>query len=235
VGGPRRKVCRRDGASATDLIISFRDRGREGKNGFVLITPARPLVLGSASPRRREMIAMLGVPAVIRAAQVDESQQPGEAPEGYLERVTRTKLDAIRGSSVDPREAAGVLVADTIVVAPSGNILGKPADEDDARAMIDRLAGVTHVVSTRFVLAKAHAEAPIAHAQTVTTRVTFRALFPDEARAYAATGEGRDKAGAYAVQGRAAAFVERIEGSYTNVVGLPLSEVVVAMRALGWL
>jgi septum formation protein len=90
-------------------------------------------------------------------------------------------------------------------------------------------------VRTRFLLADVAAAAPPAHAQTVVTRVTFRSIPEGEALAYAATGEGRDKAGGYAVQGRAAAFVERIDGSYTNVVGLPLCEVVVAMRALGWL
>jgi septum formation protein len=99
--------------------------------------------------------------------------------------------------------------------------------------MIERLAGATHLVSTRFALAAP--SGPALHAQTVTTRVAFRALAPGEAAAYAATGEGRDKAGAYAVQGRASAFIASLEGSYTNVVGLPLSEVVVAMRALGWL
>ena len=88
---------------------------------------------------------------------------------------------------------------------------------------------------TRFLLAAVSPSTPPAHAQTVVTRVAFRPLGPEEARAYAATGEGRDKAGAYAVQGRASAFVERIEGSYTSVVGLPLCEVVVALRALGWL
>jgi septum formation protein len=89
-------------------------------------------------------------------------------------------------------------------------------------------------VSTRFLLAEVAAGAPVAHAQTVSTRVTFRALAGGEARAYARTGEGRDKAGAYALQGRAAAFIERIEGSYTAVIGLPLCEVVAALRALGW-
>jgi septum formation protein len=128
-----------------------------------------------------------------------------------------------------------VLVADTIVVAPGGVILGKPGDDDEAAAMVERLAGGTHEVSTRFALAEAAHAAPVACAQTVTTRVAFRAVSRQEARAYAATGEGRDKAGAYAVQGRAAAFIERIEGSYTSVVGLPLSEVVVAMRGLRWI
>jgi septum formation protein len=200
----------------------------------VRIEPAHPLVLGSASPRRREMIALLGVPFVVRTADADESQRAGEAPGAYLERVARAKLDAVRASLGDA-PAAGILVADTIVVAPGGAILGKPRDDDEARAMIERLAGATHEVSTRFLLGAPRPGDAVAHAQTVTTRVTFRAVSPAEVRAYAATGEGRDKAGAYAVQGRAAAFVERIDGSYSSVVGLPLCEVVVAMRAVGWL
>ena len=182
---------------------------------------------------------MLGVPFVVRTADVDESMRAGEAPLAYLERVTLAKLEAVRARMAEPgverREVRGILVADTIVVAPDGGVLGKPRDDDEARAMIERLAGATHDVSTRFLLAEAAASAPPAHAQTVTTRVTFRAVDAAEAIAYAATGEGRDKAGAYAVQGRAGAFVERIEGSYTGVVGLPLCEVVVALRSLGWL
>jgi septum formation protein len=209
-----------------------------------------PLVLGSASPRRREMMAMLGVPFVVCSADVDESRLPGEAARDYLDRVTQAKLDAVRAraaaagfSNVPPSLASGqagvgqaaVLVADTVVVAPDGVILGKPRDDDEAHAMVERLAGATHDVSTRFLLAGIAPSTPPAHAQTVTTRVTFRALRPGEASAYAASGEGRDKAGAYAVQGRAAAFIERIDGSYTGVVGLPLCEVVVALQALGWI
>jgi len=176
------------------------------------------------------MIAWLGVPFVVRTVDVDESWHD-EAPHAYLERITRAKLDAVR--ALDLGEATGVLVADTIVVAPDGGVLGKPRDDDEARAMIERLAGATHQVSTRFEIAAVAGR--VAHAETVTSRVAFRAVTTHEAAAYAATGEGRDKAGAYAVQGRAAAFIERIEGSYTSVVGLPLCEVVVAMRALGWL
>jgi septum formation protein len=179
------------------------------------------------------MFAWLGVPFVVRTADVDESSMPGETPPAYLDRVTDAKLRAVRRLDLGP--AWGVLVADTIVVAPDGGILGKPRDDEDAAAMILRLAGATHEVSTRFALARAAAAEPVAHARTLTTRVTFRAVDADEARAYAATGEGRDKAGAYAVQGRAAAFIERLEGSYTGVVGLPLSEVVVALRDLGWI
>jgi len=179
---------------------------------------------------------MLGVPFVVRTADVDESARPGEAVGAYLERIARDKLDAVRArAAAEGAAAAGVLVADTIVVAPGGAVLGKPRDDADAQAMIERLAGATHEVSTRFLLGAPGRDGRVEHAQTVTTRVTFRAVSSREAAAYAATGEGRDKAGAYAVQGRAAAFVERIDGSYSAVVGLPLSEVVVAMRALGWL
>jgi septum formation protein len=201
--------------------------------GRVRITLANPLVLGSASPRRRDLLAMLGVPFVVRSASADESALPGEPPRAYVERVARAKLDAVRAG--DLGAASGVLVADTIVIAPDGGLLGKPLDDDHALAMIARLSGATHDVSTHFALAAClRDEAPI-HAQTVTTRVTFRALSAGEVREYVASGEGRDKAGSYAVQGNAAAFVERIEGSFTSVVGLPVCEVLVALRAIGWL
>jgi septum formation protein len=198
----------------------------------VTIDADHPLVLGSASPRRRELIATLGVPFVVQPAEADETMRAGEAAGDYLVRVALAKLEAVRAAA--PRGSTGVLVADTIVVAPDGGVLGKPKDDADALVMIERLAGATHEVRTRFLLA-APGQASVAHAETVTTRVTFRAVGNAEAVAYAATGEGRDKAGAYAVQGRAAAFVERIDGSYTCVVGLPLCQVVVAMRSVGWL
>jgi septum formation protein len=202
----------------------------------VRIDEAHPLVLGSASPRRRELVATLGISFVVLTAEVDESMLAGEIPTAYLERVTRAKLDAVRARAQQGGGAVrGVLVADTIVVAPDGGVLGKPHDDEEARLMVERLAGATHEVKTRFVLAASRSSASPAHAETVTTRVTFRPVTADEARAYVATGEGRDKAGAYAVQGRASAFVERIDGSYTGVVGLPLCEVVVALRAVGWL
>jgi septum formation protein len=201
----------------------------------VRIGPDRPLVLGSASPRRRELLGLLDLPVVVRAADIDEVQHPAEPADAYLARVVLAKLEAVRASALPT--AAGVLVADTIVVDPRGFVLGKPGGQAEARAMIDRLAGITHEVRTRFVLGGLGLEAREApdYAETVTTRVTFRGLSPEEANAYAVSGEGFDKAGGYAVQGRAAAFVERIEGSYTNVVGLPLCELVVALRGLGWL
>jgi septum formation protein len=178
-------------------------------------------------------MALVHVPVVVRVATVDESPRPGESPAAYLERIAFAKLEAIRSSELPP--TPGVLVADTIVVAPGGAILGKPTDVADARSTIEALSGATHDVSTRFLLGGPRPATSPEHAQTVTTRVTFRRLAPEEVAAYAAGGEGRDKAGAYAVQGAAAAFVDRIDGSYTNVVGLPLSEVIVALRGLGWL
>jgi septum formation protein len=201
----------------------------------VRISSDNPLVLGSASPRRRDLLATLGVPFIVCSADVDESVREGEAPKAYVERVALAKLRAVCARY--PGKEAGVLVADTIVIAPDLTLLGKPRDDDEGRAMLERLAGATHQVSTRFVLAASslHAEAQPDHAQTVTTQVTFRALLPSEIRAYVASGEGRDKAGSYAAQGNAAAFVERIDGSFTSVVGLPVCEVLIALRAIGWL
>jgi septum formation protein len=197
------------------------------------IDPSFVLALGSASPRRRDMLAMLGLPFVVHTADADETRHPGEAPLLYVERVARAKLDAVRQRDLGP--ARGVLVADTIVIAPDGEVLGKPRDDDEARGMLGRLAGATHAVATRFALAPRDPGAGPLHAQTVTTRVTFRAIAPAEIAVYVAGGEGRDKAGAYAVQGQGGIFVERIDGSFTGVVGLPLCELVVAMRAVGWI
>jgi septum formation protein len=155
-------------------------RGKNGRVPLARIDAAHPLVLGSASPRRRELIAMLGVPFVVCTADVNESTRTGETPGEYLERIALAKLDAVRAQT-GTLGATGILVADTAVIAPDGGILGKPADADEARAMIERLAGATHEVSTRFLLASPAGTAPPAHAQTVTTRVTFRAVGPEEA------------------------------------------------------
>lgn len=205
------------------------------------LSAARPLYLASGSPRRREILENLRIPYVVRAASADESTREGEPPAAYLERVARAKLDAACAAlataamaSEELREAAAVLVADTSVIA-EGAILGKPASTDEAEAMIARLAGRTHEVWTRFVVGEATAAATPLHEETVVTQVTFRALTPARIRAYAESGEGMDKAGAYAVQGLGAALVARIDGSYTNVVGLPACELAVALEALGLL
>lgn len=192
-----------------------------------------PLVLGSASPRRREILERVGVAHEVVVGHADETVLPGEPALAYLERIVQKKLEAVRGA-LPPDLAArrpALLVADTTVVE-GGDILGKPLDAGEGREMIARLSGRIHEVCTRFAVALG-GTSELAHAETVVTRVTFRALTRAEIDAYAASGEGRDKAGGYAVQGAASGFVSRIEGSYTNVVGLPASEVLVALRGLG--
>ncbi len=191
-------------------------------------SPGATLILASASPRRRELLASLGLPFRAVACAVDEAERAGEQPEAYLERIVGMKLEAAR-LGMDPACAA-VLVADTTVVC-EGAILGKPRDVAEARAMVASIAGRAHEVKTRFCVELAGGAKSVA--TTVTTKVIVRSLPPEWIDAYAATGEGLDKAGAYAIQGRFAFAVERIEGSYTNVVGLPLSEVVSALDALG--
>jgi septum formation protein len=202
------------------------------------IAAESPLILGSASPRRREILESLRIPFAVVSADADETVRERESPDAYLDRIVHAKLEAVR--AVVPAalgRAAAVLVADTSVIVDA-SILGKPSSVEEGLCMIERLAGRTHEVHTRFLVASPRAGGPLPgglgpHAETVVTRVTFRALSAAEAGAYASSGEGRDKAGGYAVQGLGAAFVSRIDGSYTNVVGLPACEVVVALQRLG--
>lgn len=196
-----------------------------------MIDETRPLLLGSGSPRRREILTTLGLPLRVLSVDVDERMHAAESADDYLVRITQDKLEHAA------RHAAGcaaVLVADTSVIL-DGCVLGKPSGIDDARDMIARLSGREHEVWTRFAIAAGESSAVPAHAETVRTRVTFRALDDEEIAAYAATGEGLDKAGAYAIQGVGSFAVARIEGSYSNVVGLPACEVIAALRHLGLL
>jgi septum formation protein len=196
------------------------------------ITPETPLILGSASPRRRELLTGLGLSLRVRPAHIDEEKNSTERALEYLERIVGEKLAAVAGSRSEP--AAGILVADTIVVL-DGEVLGKPRDVADAAALLTRLAGRTHTVYTRYALAfPERADRAVAE-RTVQSYVRLRAAKPDELERYAQTGEGLDKAGAYAVQGIGAFLVETIDGSYTNVVGLPVCEVVLDLKRIGLL
>jgi len=163
----------------------------------VPISSAHPLGLGSASPRRKELLERLGIPLLVVPSHVDERQLPNENPISYLERVTRNKLHGVIRDE-RARFASVVLVADTIVLADA-EILGKPASPEDARQMLVRLSGRSHEVRTRFALGRPDDPA-IVHAETMSTRVYFRRLDAREIEEYVATGEGMDKAGAYAVQ-----------------------------------
>lgn len=198
----------------------------------MLLAADRPLLLGSASPRRRELLLGVGIPLVTLAPHVDETFGHDEPALDYLARVTSAKLDAVRALAREQHVSSGaMLVADTCVHA-NGAIVDKPLGPDDARRALAMLAGCTHQVSTRFVIGSGDGLL-VVHEETVTTDVTMRALTPGEIDAYVATGEPLDKAGAYGIQGGAAGFVLRIDGSYTAVVGLPLAEVVVALRSAG--
>lgn len=199
------------------------------------IDAEHPLLLASGSPRRREILGGLGLPLIVRPADVEESRRTGEPALAYLSRVVGDKLAAAAQAQRDaPQPAAGLLVADTIVVLHD-RVLGKPVDMEDAARLLGEIAGRTHTVYTRYAIAHAEAPASAAIERTVQTRVTMRAASPVELEAYAKTGEGLDKAGAYAAQGIGAFLVERIEGSYTNVVGLPACEVVMDLMAMGLL
>lgn len=198
-----------------------------------MIDARTPLLLGSGSPRRREILAALGVPVTVAKAEVDESTRPDEPADDYLVRIVDAKLAAV-ATLPAMKDAAGALVADTSVIV-DGAVLGKPQDAADAASMLRSLSGRMHEVWTRFAVASAPFEWAAREAETVRTRVWFRTLSEDEVLAYAATGEGLDKAGAYAIQGIGAFAVERIEGSYSNVVGLPACEVVLALRRAGLL
>jgi septum formation protein len=181
----------------------------------------RKLILASGSPRRRELLDNAGIVFSVRVAAVDEQRGEGEAGVGYVRRLAEAKARAV------PREAdEWVLGADTTVVVDE-HILEKPADAADARRMLTLLAGRTHEVITGICLL-GPGSAIVEHELTV---VKFAPLSPAEIDEYVATGEPFDKAGAYGIQGRASAFVERIEGCYFNVVGLPVARVAKLLKS----
>jgi septum formation protein len=195
------------------------------------LSKTSPLLLASGSPRRRELCEALGLPIVTHVPVVDEGVVAGEDPVRYLERIAAQKLAAARAGAGAIAHAA-VLVADTIVVC-EGEVVDKPDDLAQRVTAVERLAGRAHEVKTRFVLELRDGRARVA--ETVTTRVFVRSLPPAWIRAYAATAEGADKAGGYAIQGRFAFAIGHIVGSYSNVVGLPQAEVVAALDTLGLL
>jgi septum formation protein len=170
------------------------------------------LVLASGSPRRHELLEMLGIPHRVVVPALDETRGPGEPPDAYVIRLARAKAVAVA-----TKEHALVLGADTTVVL-GGQIFGKPETRDDAAAMLARLAGRTHQVFTAVALAQGPR---VEHALDVTD-VTFRPLDRRQIEAYVDTGEPMDKAGAYAVQGRGAVLIEGIRGDFFGVMGLPV-------------
>ena len=184
-----------------------------------------PLVLASASPRRAEILRAAGWEFEARPADVDEALRPGEAPDAYVTRLAREKAEAVAAAL----PSGLVLGADTTVVA-DGQVLAKPSDAEDARRMLRLLSGRWHEVLTGVALVRAGEGRALVGCGR--TRVRFCEMAEEEIEAYVATGEPADKAGAYAIQGRAALFIEGIEGDYWNVVGLPLRLVYKLARGL---
>jgi septum formation protein len=180
------------------------------------------LILASASPRRAELLRSAGLDFDSAPANVDEEVFPGEASETLVSRLSQRKAEAVSGlypSSI-------ILAADT-VVEHDGEILGKPADAEEALRMLTALSGDAHEVMTGFTLRIPNGKQVT---EVVTTEVEFRELTPNEIASYVESGEPMDKAGAYGIQSGAAGFVRSIRGSYTNVVGLPLAEVLEFLR-----
>ena len=182
------------------------------------------LCLASASPRRRELLAQIGVPYLVSAADIDEAVEPDERPADYVVRMACSKALAVRSRGM----ALPVLAADTTVLV-DGVICGKPADEAAGVAMLERLSGRTHQVLTGVALAHRGGVA----FRLSASEVLFRSLSRAECRAYWGSGEPHDKAGGYAVQGLAAVFIEHLSGSYSGVMGLPLFETAQLLSAAG--
>jgi septum formation protein len=187
-----------------------------------------PLILASASPRRRELLERLGLALEIVPADLDESPQPGELPAAYVARIARAKADAIATVSA----GRWVLAADTTVTI-DGAILGKADSPDHAAAMLRLLSGRTHQVLTAFVLVGEQRGCACVRDGVVASDVAMVELDAATLDDYVASGEWRGKAGAYALQGIAAALVREVRGSVTNIIGLPLAEVVAALREVG--
>jgi septum formation protein len=203
---------------------------------------AADLVLASASPRRRELLERLGLVLRVLPVDLDETPNAGEKAADYVRRMAAAKChracqmlgeetdpDAVTIDGAVPPCVLPVLAADTIVVL-DGEILGKAADAEQARGMLRRLAGRRHEVITAYQI---RCGSPRLFERAVSTTVAFRLLDPAEIEAYLASGEWEGKAGAYAVQGIAGAFTSELRGSHTNVIGLPLAEVIGDLRAAG--
>ena len=190
---------------------------------------ALPLILASASPRRRDLLTGAGVHFEVAPADVDEARLPGEPAAALVLRLARAKALAV-ARRVGPAPARWVLGADTVVTLED-DVLGKPSDAEHALALLQRLAGRSHRVLTGVALAAS--EGLGVRTTLVESRVRMRRAEAAELRAYVAGGESLDKAGAYAAQGQGRRLIEAIDGSETNVIGLPLEETLALLRGVG--
>lgn len=195
----------------------------------------KKIVLASGSPRRKELLEMAGIAFEVLVPEVDETPLPREAPQNMVKRLALMKALAAARECSGKNAAVIILSADTTVVDPSGMNLGKPRNLREARTMVAALAGKDHFVFTGYSLVEIRkGRVHRILSKRVRTRVRIREMTPREVRDYVGRGESLDKAGAYAAQGFGMALIEQISGSYTNVVGLPVTEVTRDLRLLGW-
>jgi nucleoside triphosphate pyrophosphatase len=190
--------------------------------------PPRRLILASQSPRRQELLQVLGWPFDVIPSSVDESAAPSLAPLALARWLAEQKAQEVAAR----HPGALVIGADTIVVI-GDQVMGKPANAEDARRMLRTLSGATHRVITAIALRRAGPE-PLALSEEVETEVTFRGLTDNEIEAYVRTGEPMDKAGAYAIQGYGALLVAGVRGDYPNIVGLPVARLAELLRSVGF-
>jgi septum formation protein len=193
------------------------------------VTSPCPIILASASPRRREILEQLGIGFEVRVSEIDETPVEGESPTAYVARLAEAKARAV-AASLTPSARCLLIGADTTVVI-EGEVLGKPGDVQESRRMLERLRGREHEVHTAIAVVD-HPSGRL-RLRTVTTRVQFRAFSDATLDRYAQSGEGLDKAGSYGIQGLGAGLVSAIQGSYSNVVGLPAAELVELLEAEG--
>ena len=190
--------------------------------------PHPVLYLASRSPRRVELLKQIGIDCITHPADIDETQRMNESPDDYVLRLAREKAETCVLNLSQEQKARPVLAADT-TVALSGSVLGKPEDDNDARRMLAALSGSIHLVHTAVALAFMNKIEVVLS----TTKVEMTRFSEKQIEHYIATGEHRDKAGSYGIQGLAGAWVRRIEGSYTGVMGLPICETADLLRKHG--
>jgi septum formation protein len=196
---------------------------------------SKKIFLASSSPRRKELMANAGVKFEIKIPDVDETPVLGESPVNMVKRLSLEKAVEVWRNFLSGKESAIILAADTTVVNGHNEILGKPRTQKEAIQMISSLQGKPHHVYTGYSLVevvKGELQRKITNA--VKTKVTIRELTPQEVKDYVAKGESLDKAGGYGAQSFGMTIVQKIEGSYTNVVGLPIAEVLTDLKKLGW-
>ena len=196
---------------------------------------ASRVILASGSPRRKELLSLAGLKFEIHLPELDETPFKGESPKAMVKRLAKEKAHEVWKQTLKSGDSGLIIAADTTVVSPDEKNLGKPRDEKEAIRMVKSLEGRTHRVYTGYAIVKVvRGEIVSTTSRVVTTRVAMRKMSSQDIRDYVAKGECLDKAGAYAAQGFGMVLIEKISGSYTNVVGIPVTHVLQDLKRLGW-